>query len=279
MLPAVVAQDTLAAEDLADLAQAVRDLEHVGLAGRVSAGVGRQIGLLGRFVPAPVAGAANRAAELAMKAALHIAIRSLRGRRPRLRSRALHTAAATLSGAAGGTFGLAGLPFELPVTTIIILRGIGEIARAQGEDLATPEAALACLEVFALDHGAEDSFMESGYFAARALLAKTVTEAARYLASRTIVDETAPVLVRLLSQIAARFGLVVSQKIAAQSVPLAGAAGGAAINFAFTEHFQTLARGHFTVRRLERQYGSAVVRAEYERAAAALREGAGPTPA
>jgi hypothetical protein len=86
------------------------------------------------------------------------------------------------------------------------------------------------------------------------------------------VDEAAPVIVRLMSQIAARFGVVVSQKVAAQGVPLIGAAGGAAINFAFTEHFQTVARGHFTVRRLERRYGAAAVRSEYERIAAKLRQ-------
>jgi hypothetical protein len=46
-----------------------------------------------------------------------------------------------------------------------------------------------------------------------------------------------------------------------------GAVGGAAVNYAFVEHFQKMARGHFTVRRLERVYGKAVVRTEYERLA------------
>ncbi len=49
-----------------------------------------------------------------------------------------------------------------------------------------------------------------------------------------------------------------------------GAVGGAAINLAFVEHFQDLARGHFTVRRLERVYGPELVRAEYDRLKAAL---------
>jgi hypothetical protein len=68
-----------------------------------------------------------------------------------------------------------------------------------------------------------------------------------------------------VSQIAARFGIVVSQKFAAQAIPLVGAAGGAAINYAFVDHFQSIARGHFAVRRLERIYGAEMVRAEYER--------------
>jgi len=45
-----------------------------------------------------------------------------------------------------------------------------------------------------------------------------------------------------------------------------GALGGAVVNYAFIDHFQDVARGHFTIRRLERTYGKDVVRAEYERA-------------
>jgi hypothetical protein len=49
-----------------------------------------------------------------------------------------------------------------------------------------------------------------------------------------------------------------------------GAVGGAAVNLAFTEHFQDVARGHFTVRRLERIYGADVERAEYDRVKSTL---------
>ena len=40
---------------------------------------------------------------------------------------------------------------------------------------------------------------------------------------------------------------------------------GAAVNYAFIEHFQDEARAHITVRRLERVYGPEIVRQEYER--------------
>ncbi|HYP32008.1 MAG TPA: EcsC family protein, partial [Burkholderiaceae bacterium] len=36
------------------------------------------------------------------------------------------------------------------------------------------------------------------------------------------------------------------------------------------DHFQTVARGHFAVRRLERKYGEAVVRERYGELAAKL---------
>ena len=66
-------------------------------------------------------------------------------------------------------------------------------------------------------------------------------------------------LVRLITQVASRFRLVVSQKAAAQTIPVIGALGGAAVNYAFIDHFQSVARGHFTVRRLERKYGKDLV--------------------
>ena len=58
---------------------------------------------------------------------------------------------------------------------------------------------------------------------------------------------------------------MVSEKLAAQAAPILGAIGGAAVNAAFADHFQTLARGHFIVRRLERRHGASLVAFEYQR--------------
>ena len=72
------------------------------------------------------------------------------------------------------------LPLELPVSTIIMLRSIADIAQNEGEDLSEPEAALSCMQVFALGGRAgSDDASESGYFAVRGVLAMSVTEAAR----------------------------------------------------------------------------------------------------
>ena len=174
-------------------------------------------------------------------------------------------AAAGVSGGVGGIFGLAALPIELPITTTIILRSIADVARSEGEDLQAPEARLACLEVFAMGGpSAGDDATESGYFAVRAALARAVSEAAKYVAGRTVVEDGAPVIVRLLAQIAARFNTVVGEKIIAQGVPVLGALGGASINVLFIDHFQDMARGHFIVRRLERTYGEEEVRRKYD---------------
>jgi hypothetical protein len=78
------------------------------------------------------------------------------------------------------------------------------------------------------------------------------------------------VLVRLIAQIASRFGVVVTQKLVVQAVPVIGALGGAAVNYAFIDHFQEVARSHFVVRKLERRYGKDIVRAAYERLSSAM---------
>ena len=60
------------------------------------------------------------------------------------------------------------------------------------------------------------------------------------------------------------FGGPVALKLSAQAAPVVGAAGGAAVNIAFLEHFRSIAEGHFTVRRLERLHGAVAVRAAYQ---------------
>lgn len=255
----------LASPDLAELAQAVRLLEGDSFASRLTRLLGGQVRALGRALPTSARKAAALATEQALKTALRVAVSSLKytaGAKARNR---WHQAAAAAAGALGGAFGLAATAVELPVSTTILLRSIAEIAREHGEDLANPEAALACLEVFALGGERSEAGLESGYFAVRAGLAQSVSESARFILKQGLAGETAPVLVRLVSQIAARFGVVVSEKLAAQAVPVVGAVGGAAVNAAFAHHFQAMARGHFTVRRLERQYGAEAVRFEYER--------------
>lgn len=258
-------QSPLPNGDQQALERAVKALEHTNLATRIANAVGKQLGTLGRFLPPGVGGLINRSAEAAIRSAMSVALGSL-ANRPARDSRRFHKAMAMVSGAAGGAFGLTSLPVELPLSTVIILRSIADIARHEGEDLSDPDVALACLQVFALGaRDKDDAYTDSGYFAVRGLLARTVSEAGRYVVANGLGDEAAPVLVRLVAQIASRFGLVVSEKLAAQAVPVIGAAGGAAVNYAFAEHFQSIAYGHFTVRRLERLYGGDMVKAAYQR--------------
>ena len=251
-------------KDLEDLETAVERLENPGFVARLSDMVGTPIEFVLDKLPKSAGDKITKTVHESLLTAAKAAVLTLgkrTRRKPRLRS---HTTVAGLAGGVGGAFGLAALPIELPITTTIILRSIADIARSEGEDLAGPEAQLACLEVFAMGGpSASDDATESGYFAVRAALARAVSEAAKYVTQRTVIEDGAPVLVRLLAQIAARFNTVVGEKIMAQGVPIVGAVGGVTINVLFIDHFQDMARGHFAVRRLERIYGRDEVRARY----------------
>jgi EcsC protein family len=256
----------LTAQETEELRRAVACLEGTSFAQRLTEAVGRPVGMVSRTLPFPARRVIAHASETALRGALKLALRTLDLNAQARPANRAHVLAAAASGAVGGAFGLAALVVELPVSTTILLRSIAEIAREEGEDLSASDAALACLEVFALGgQGSGEAALESGYFAIRAALAKAVTDSARFAAAEGVAAHSAPVVARLISQIAARFGVVVSEKLAAQAAPILGAIGGAAVNAAFADHFQTLARGHFIVRRLERRHGKSQVAFEYQR--------------
>ena len=247
------------------LTAAVQRLESPGLVARLAALAGKPVGLIQSALPATASTAVAKLAKRALERALDVALFSLQNRSI-IGGRKLHSGLACASGAIGGAFGLAALAVELPVSTTIMLRAIAAIAQEEGEDLADPRTGLACLEVFALGGPtADETGAETDYFAVRAMLARGLVEIADFTIDKGAIGESAPFLARFVTQIAARLGVVVSEKVAAQAVAVLGAVGGAAVNLAFIEHFQDVASGHFTVRRLERVYGVEVVRGEYDR--------------
>jgi hypothetical protein len=208
----------------------------------------------------------------AIKGALKTAIYTMKVKQKGAPNRWWHRGFVTTSGGVGGFFGLLGLPFELPFSTIIMLRSIADIARSEGEELAEAESQLNCIEVFALGgNNASDNEAESGYYAIRATLGKIVTEASEFITEKGFVDQGAPIIVRFISKIASRFEVVISEKVATEIVPIIGALSGATINLLFINHFQSIALGHFTVRSLERKYGKDIIQKEYEVIAKSVR--------
>jgi hypothetical protein len=256
------------AEHLQELREAKRVLENPSMAARLTGLLGKPIEAGMRMLPDKAQEKINKAVQLSLSKSLDFLIKSFSGRKGLTKAKARsmeHKLAVMTSGATGGFFGLWGLSVELPVSTMIMLRTIMDIARSEGEDIALPESRLACLEVFALGGNAHaDDAAETGYYAVRLALASSLAEAAKFIAQRGIAEEGAPVLVRLMAQISSRFGIVVSEKVAAQAVPIIGAVSGAAINTIFIDHFQKMAKGHFTVRRLEKIYGKENVQKAYE---------------
>jgi hypothetical protein len=256
----------LDAADSLELVDAVHLLENPGVAVQIAEIIGKPIQYGVGYLPDSVVRRIGTTTNAALRTALRAAVATMRSERGITPSQRIHKMLATLSGAAGGVFGLPALAIELPVSTTIILRSVADIARGQGENIHDVDTQLACIEVFAFGGQSKvEDGAETGYFATRAALANAVSNAAYYIAQKGLVEEGSPAIVRLISKIATRFSGPVLEKFAAQSVPVIGAAGGAAVNLVFINYFQDMARGHFTVRRLERKYGAEIVRQEYDR--------------
>jgi hypothetical protein len=257
----------LSPRDLAELARAKEALENPSLAIRLADRLGTPIDALVKRLPEGARQIVARSTRSALEAALEVALRTLPERGGGPAADWLHRTAVVVTGAVGGSAGLAGLVVELPLSTTLMLRSIADHARAQGEDLSRVSTRLECLAVFAYgSRSPADDAADSAYFAVRAALGKAVAQAAEHVAQRGAagaVAETAPALVQLLSRIGQRFGMAVADKAAAQLVPIVGAAGGAAVNALFIDHYQTTARAHFAVRRLVRDYGEDAVRRAY----------------
>jgi hypothetical protein len=244
--------------DTVALASAVSNLERKTFASRLTDASGKPIALALDQLPLPVQRTIQQVSRTAIENCLGVAIRTMGDGIPWNDS--LARGVAVFTGLIGGAFGLAGLCAELPITTVVMLRSIAEIARGEGENLSSSEAKLACIEVFALSNSGPTG---DTYYAIRTLLAQSLDEAASFITERGILDESTPAIVRFITNVASRFGIVISEEAAASCVPIIGALGGAAINGIFIDHFIHLAHGHFTIRRLERQYGSSEIRAAY----------------
>ena len=250
--------------EIEDLRLAKDLLENPGLAVKISHVVGTPIEKGFRFLPDRWKPMVVDASRKSIEAALDVALRTIDSNSTTEPSDWWHKVAVGMTGAAGGAFGLAALVIELPVSTTIMLRSIADIARSEGEDIQSPGSKVECIQVLALGGESQrDDAAETGYFATRAAMAKAVSDALKHIAEKGIVKKGAPAIVSLIGAVASRFSISVSEKAAAQAIPILGAVGGAVLNTMFIDHFQCMARGHFIVRRLERVHGIDEVRRAY----------------
>ena len=245
--------------------RAVAILEGKNFVSRLSDITGEPLTQLLKRLPGPITKQINRAVRAALAQALDVAVYKMGSTRLPEPHPALFQVASGITGGLSGFFGMGALALELPVTTTLMLRSIAGIATRNGEQLQLPAARLACLEVFALGpQSKQGASGETSYYATRAFLAKTVSEAASNMLERGLAAGSAPVIVDLVQAIGSRFGIVVTEKVAAGAIPVVGAVGGAAVNLAFMQHFQQVARAHFAIRQLERRYGAPMVRGKYQ---------------
>lgn len=197
--------------------------------------VGGQAENLLERLPDSVKNRLEEATERALQVAMRAASQS-RGMVPDQKSW-LNTALTTAMGAAGGAGGLPTALAELPVTTTILLRTIQGIAAEHGYDPADPDIQKECLLVFGSAGPLEsDDGVDMAFLSARVTL-------------------TGATVHGIMARVAPRLATVLGQKLATQTIPVIGAAAGAATNYAYTSYYQEMAQVHFGLRRLSERSG------------------------
>ncbi|MGD8589778.1 MAG: EcsC family protein [Chromatiales bacterium] len=254
----------LTEQESAELRWAFRHLEHPSLAARLSDVLALPLEEGLALLPKHWRKTMERISTSSIYRSLKLAIGSMDLIAPSKSHNLLHKAAVTGIGATSGFFGPLTLLAELPLTTTLILRSIADIAHAQGEDLAQKEARIACVQVFALGgRTKEDDAAELGYYGLRITLGLHFERDILEYATQSQGPHI-PAVIDFMRAIAARFGVVVSDKAAAQMVPIAGAVTAGLLNLIFINHYQDVAKGHFMIRRLERTHGIEKIKTAYQ---------------
>ncbi|MCF7752554.1 EcsC family protein [Bacillus subtilis subsp. subtilis] len=277
--PPLDAQILPTSQDWADLQRAVTLLESPTITAKMANLIGSPLEFAVKKLPGVVSRRIHGAVEAALFKSAQAALWSMDNTPGKAASTRWHKLAAATSGAVGGAFGFTSLFIELPVSTTIMMRSVADVARSEGFDLRDINTRHACLEVFALGGNADsDDASETGYYITRGFTAEVMRHLSAELAGRAASGggvmigltpkEAGKWLAKIVEKVAARFGVVVTEKFAAQAVPILGAVTGATLNTMFTDYYQDMARGHFIVRRLERTYGYETVRAAYSLLAA-----------
>ncbi|MBP0481301.1 EcsC family protein [Sagittula salina] len=197
--------------------------------------VGGQAENLLEKLPDSVKDRLETVAERALTSALSAANRS-RGVVPDQKGW-LNTAITTAMGAAGGVGGLPSAMAEMPITVTVLMRAMLAIAAEHGFDPDSPEVMKECLAVFASAGPlSDDDGADLGFLAAR-------------------VSITGASVNTLIAKVAPKVATTLGQKLAAQTIPVLGAAAGAAVNYAYTSYYQDMARVHFGLLRLAEDSG------------------------
>lgn len=265
-------------KDHEDLVFAFKLLNQKTITEKLTSFVGQPIDYLLSKIPPEEVKEVHELVKLALNKAADLAFLSLDNDPGREASTILNKFFGALSGAVGGALGMMALPVELPISVTLMLRSIADIARSEGFDLEDESTKFSCVEVFALGGPSDkDDAVDTAYYATRSFTSEVVQvlskELAEIAAKQTSTDAVRGItatqggiwLAVLIEKIAARFGVVITEKIAAQIVPAVGAFTGGALNTMFTDYYQDMARGHFIVKRLENKYSFDAVKIEYDK--------------
>ena len=204
-----------------------------------------------KLLPQTIRDQVDDVARTALRHSYDIASKSRSGMGQRIGSDRMHKLMATLSGALGGLGGLPTAIAELPIATTVIFRAVHHVAVAYGEDPDAVETRMECLAVFgAGGPGGADDGIDTAFIGARLSISGAAVNG-------------------LISKVAPKFAVVLSQKLASQAVPVLGAAAGAGTNYAFVDYYVSMAHVHFGLRRLARTHGDHAVTDAFHAALAA----------
>ena len=268
--------------DLHFVEHAVKVLERPSFLTKVSLYLGRPISYAAEQLPERVQRVIHKGVNQALTAGLRVAISSMNGDPEEEGGLVMassrkwrHTFAVMGLGASSGFVGGWAMALELPITTTLMMRSIASMAHAAGFDPRDPRTALEILTVFA--YGNRSAQREAGsdtaFLVQRAAFDVLIRDGASFISGKTaaqvmaaLEQGAAPKLIELLAKIGARMNIIAGEKFFAQSLPVIGAAGGAAINGLFNDHYSTVAYYAFGLKRLEQQYGEEKVRQAYDAA-------------
>jgi len=262
-------------QDVQTLAEAVQRLEHPNAAAKALTATGGPTDRLFGTLAALTSGDIKAGIKQGMHQCLKFALS------PRLAARRVSrfTDPATvvlcgITGGIGSVIGLPAIPIELPLTTLMAIRSIAEIARREGEDLSTKQGWLACMEVFSLAGLSQIKGDTDRYYRMRTSVGTLSEATALRLLDENVADASVLVLIRVMADVLGRSMLMMSNVTSSTAFPFVGFGAGAALNMVLMDHFQRVARSHFAIRRLERAYGAEAVRRRYRVMAAQPSQGA-----
>lgn len=211
-------------------ALALRYQSASGLGVNLLNALGGQVENLLERLPAALRGQLSQGTSQALHLAMQAARQSRRvvpGQSPKV-----NRLVSTAMGAMGGAAGLPGALVELPATTAFLLRTIQDAAAAEGFDPNAQSVMFDCLRVFASagplerDDGAETAFVSLR------------------------LSLSGQALNQVINTVAPRLATALGHKLAAQSVPILGAAAGATANYVYSGYYHEVALVHFGLRKL-----------------------------
>ena len=266
------------------LREAKAFLEHDSMLMRMANAAGKPLEWIQRKLPDSVERGMNSVVDKALRQSLVLALKTVPAPeeltwQERIsgssRSRLTHTMATGITGGVGGFFGLFGLAVEMPITTTLMMRNIVSIGNKFSDKEYDPALPLESLYVFSLgsSRSEHDDNLDTAYYTSRFAMAEAMRQGTEFLAKHSaaavleaLEKGSAPVVIKFIARIAGYFQITMSEKVLAESIPVVGALGGAAINIAFTDYFGQAAKYHFGMLYLEKKYGIQAMKKFYEAA-------------